>query len=193
VRFHLGRPIVEGRLSRIWWVVAIRAIAAIAFGAATLIWTRHAAFALVGLFAAFALLDGATALVAAARTKSHTRSWLVLAGGSSVAAGLFAFGAPKRAAVILIGVLGIWIVVRGASELLVGLTLRQEAGQPFSWRERGCVALNGVMSVAFGIGLIAAPRIGLLSLVLGLGTWAILHGLLMFGWALQMRGRSAPA
>src|SRR5690242_5643481 len=93
VQFHLGRPIVGGRLARIWWVVAARAVASVVFGVAAVAWPRHTAHALVGLFATFALIDGGTALLASSQAGSRTRRWLALAGVSSVAAGLFALSA----------------------------------------------------------------------------------------------------
>lgn len=195
VRLRLGRPIVRGPLAEIWWVVAVRALACVLFGAATLVWPRQSAYALVGLFATFAMIDGCMALVAALGARTPVRPWLALTGVSSVAAGVFAFGAPKVAAMVLVGVLGLWLVMRGAAELVVGLSLlsdKPEKLRRLDWEHHG-VPLNAAMTMLFGVALIAAPRIGLLSLVWALGCWAILHGLLMMRWALDVRRIDAAA
>jgi uncharacterized membrane protein HdeD (DUF308 family) len=133
------------------------------------------------------------ALGASLQAGPRARRWLALAGGSSVVAGLFAFSAPSLAALALVRVLGVWLILRGASEWLAGASLcADEAGAVSKRlaREHRYVAFNGAMSMLFGVGLMAAPRVGGLSLVWAIGGWAILHGLLMLRWALHIRRAS---
>ena len=52
-------------LSRNWWAVALRGVAAILFGVLALVWPGITVFALVIVFGAYALVDGAFTLVAA--------------------------------------------------------------------------------------------------------------------------------
>ena len=52
-------------LSRHWWAVALRGVAAILFGVLALVWPGITVFALVIVFGAYALVDGAFTLLAA--------------------------------------------------------------------------------------------------------------------------------
>jgi uncharacterized membrane protein HdeD (DUF308 family) len=49
--------------SRHWWAVALRGVAAILFGVLALVWPGITVFALVLVFGAYALVDGALTLV----------------------------------------------------------------------------------------------------------------------------------
>jgi uncharacterized membrane protein HdeD (DUF308 family) len=186
--FQLGEPIVRGPFWRTWWVVLLRAVAAVVFGVVTLVWPRHSALALLALFGAYALFDGLTVLLISASAR-RTRISLTLGGAVSVVAGLLAFARPRLLVLTLVGVLGAWLVLRGLTEIIGEASLRNRAGsssEPARTRHWS-VVLNGAMSVAFGVGLIAAPKIGALGLMWALGAWAVLHGLLMAPFALSLR------
>lgn len=187
VRLRLGRPMIEGELARIWWIVLLRAIAAVAFGALALVWPTHTARVLVALFGAYALVDGAAGLVMSARGRGlNAHAWLSLMSAVSLTAGVFALSQPRRAALVVVAVMGAWLIARGFSEILGEASVR--AGQRRDW----VLILNGSMSALFGIGVIAVPRAGGLGLIWALGAWAILHGLMMSNFALRL-GRLGPS
>jgi uncharacterized membrane protein HdeD (DUF308 family) len=191
--FHLGRPLLRDRLTRIWWVVLIRAAANVTFGAFTLGWPKRTAFALMALFGAYAIIDGLIALVISARHDGlRTRGWLGLGGATSIAAGVFALARPVLLVLVLIAVMGVWLIVRGVTELIGQASLRDEVAQAAGRRKRRhwTAYLNGAMSALFGVGVIAAPKIGALALMWAIGTWAILHGLLMIPFALRLRSEN---
>lgn len=182
VAFHLGEPIVGGRLARIWWVVLLRAIAAMIFGLLALAWPSHSALVLVTLFGGYALVDGFTALAISARGRgSPAHGWLILAGAASMAAGALALLRPALMVLVLIGVLGAWLILRGFTEIAGEASVRDSEKRDWS------ILLNGLMSALFGFGLILAPRVGGLGLIWAVGGWAILHGLLMVPTALRLR------
>jgi uncharacterized membrane protein HdeD (DUF308 family) len=185
--FRFGRPILRDGLARMWWVVLIRAVASVLFGACTLAWPRHTALALVALFGGYALIDGAIALVISARHEGlRTRWWLALGGGASIAAGMFALARPVMMVLVLIAVMGAWLIVRGLTEVIGQTSLGEDAAGRRK-RRHWSAYLNGAMSSLFGVALIAAPRIGALALIWAIGTWAIVHGLLMVPFALRLR------
>jgi uncharacterized membrane protein HdeD (DUF308 family) len=190
--FQLGQPIVRGLYWRSWWVVLLRAAAAVVFGLLTLAWPRHSALALVALFGGYALFDGLTVLLVCASAR-HPRLWLTLGGAVSVVAGLLAFARPRLLALMLIGVVGAWLVLRGLSELIrppapraVGAAA--EAAEPRHWT----MILSGAMTLLFGAGLITDPKIGALALMWAIGAWAVVHGLLLAGFALSLRRQGGP-
>lgn len=188
--FRLGKPIVHDPFSRIWWVVLLRALAAVVFGVLTLAWPRHSALTLLSLFGAYALFDGLSALLISIRAK-RPRLWVTAV--LSLVAGIFAFTQPKLLALALIGILGAWLVLRGLTEILSEPSAPRSADAAAApARRHWSVVTNGLMSVLFGVGLIAAPKIGALGLMWATGTWAILHGLLMTPFAFSLRRRDGP-
>jgi uncharacterized membrane protein HdeD (DUF308 family) len=77
--------------------------------------------------------------------------------------------------------------LRGLTEIL-----GEESGGQRHWS----ITMIGAVSMLFGIGLIAAPKIGALGLMWAVGVWAVLHGLLLAPFALSLRRRNrknAPA
>jgi uncharacterized membrane protein HdeD (DUF308 family) len=120
-------------LSRTWWMLAVRGVAAVIFGLLALIWPQITLLALVLVFGAYALVDGAFSLVAAARGRElagGSRGWLILEGLLGVAAGIVAivvFGLiliiwPGSGAIGLVWLIGIYAIAFGI--VLLGLALR---------------------------------------------------------------------
>jgi len=190
---RLGRPVVDDATARIWWVTLLRALAAIVFGVSMLVWPRLSAHALAALFGAYAVLDGLAVFLIAAQA-TRRRLWLMLGATASMVAGLVALTQPRIFALLLLRVLGGWLILRGVAEVIGAPPISRAPASRRGKRRRWAVLLNGGMSVLFGLGLIAAPRIGALGLLWALGAWAVLHGLLMAPYALSLRreGRSAP-
>jgi uncharacterized membrane protein HdeD (DUF308 family) len=187
--FPLGRPWTTGPASRIWWLVLLRAAAAVVFGGLTLGWPRHTAFVLIALFGAYALFDGLIALLLSARGEGLLSRWsLTLTGLSSVAAGLFALVEPRLMALMLVAVMGVWLLLRGVNEIAQAVKMGVAGAQ--SRRRRWGVLLNGAMSALFGLALVAAPHAGALGLMWAIGAWAVAHGLLMIPFALGLRRNS---
>src|SRR3954452_19460502 len=82
-------------LSRHWWAVALRGVAAILFGVLALVWPGITIFALVVVFGAYVLVDGAFTLVAAFGSRDGgspgaTRPWLFSRGIAGILTGIIA-------------------------------------------------------------------------------------------------------
>lgn len=189
---HLGQPMIHDASSRIWWVMLLRAVLAIVFGVLTLVWPRHSARVLLAFFGAYAVFDGLAVYLIAAKA-GRRRHWLMLTAAVHAVAGLAALTQPLLFALLLVRVLGGWLVLRSVTEAVSELcatgadTLSRPGAKP-----RWGVLLNGAMTSLFGIGLIAAPKVGALSLMWAVGAWAVLHGLLMIPVAWGLRRRDQP-
>ena len=91
-------------LARNWWAMALRGVLAIVFGVIALVLPGVTMLSLVIVFAAYALVDGVLAIVAAVRSARRHERWglLVLEGVVDIAAGVLAFLWPGLTIVIFV-------------------------------------------------------------------------------------------
>lgn len=170
-------------LARWWWTFILRGVVAILFGALAFVAPGFGIGLLVGLFAAWALIDGVGNLLAGIRTRGQDRSWWleVLEGVVGIVAGVIALVLPGYAAQILIMLIAAWAIVTGVLEIVMAFRLRKViAGEVW-------MALAGVASILFGVVIFLFPTAGALSIVWLIGSFAIAFGafLVMLGWRLR--------
>lgn len=176
-------------LARWWWTFVLRGVVAIGFGVLALVAPGFGIGLLVGLFAAWALIDGVNNLLTGIRTRGQDRSWWleILEGIVGVAAGIIALVLPVLAAEILILLIAAWAIVTGVIEIVLAVRLRRViAGE--AW-----MALAGAASILFGVVIFLFPAAGALSIVWLIGSFAIAFGvfLVMLGWRLRGVDRMA--
>ncbi len=178
-------------LARHWWVVGLRGLAAILFGILAFAWPGMTLAVLVILFGVYALVDGVLNLYHAFRGDMAHRLWLAVEGVVSILAGLAAIALPGITALVLLYVIALWAIVTGIVEIVVAFRLRRAIAN-----ELGLI-IGGVLSVIFGIVLVAAPGAGALAVVFLIGAYAIVFGLALLGLAWRLRAhseaRGAPA
>jgi uncharacterized membrane protein HdeD (DUF308 family) len=175
-------------VARNWWVFAIRGVAAIVFGLGALVWPSLTLAILVALFAAYALVDGASLLIALVRGDPIARrnAWAVgLIGVVGILVGVGTLVWPNITALTLLYIVAFWAIFLGVIQVAAAIQLRREIDNEL-W-----LGLGGVLSVAFGVLLVVNPGAGLLSLVWIVGYFAILFGLTSL--ALAYRLRSLPS
>jgi uncharacterized membrane protein HdeD (DUF308 family) len=172
-------------LSRSWWILAVRAVAAVIFGLLALIWPQITLLALVLVFGAYALVDGVFALVAAARGRQlagGSRGWLVLEGLLGIGAGIVALLWPGITALALLWVIAFWAVLTGVLEIIAAVRLRRVLDN--EW----LLVVAGALSIVFGLILMIWPGSGAIGLVWLIGIYAIAFGIVLGGLALRLRG-----
>lgn len=166
-----------------WWLVALRGAAAVIFGILALLLPGLTLAALVLLFAAYAIVDGVSAIVTGLRGEKPGRNWLlVLLGVAGVVAGLLTWFWPGLSALALLLVIGGWAIVTGVLEIAAAYRLRSVL------RHEWLVAFNGVLSVLFGIFVLLFPGAGALALVWLIGWYAIASGVALLVLAFRLRG-----
>jgi uncharacterized membrane protein HdeD (DUF308 family) len=171
-------------LARNWWLFAVRGIAAIAFGILAFAMPGATLTALVFLFGAYVLVDGASliAAVLAGDPLARAHKWSVTAMGLiGIVAGIVTFVAPGITALTLLYIVALWSIGIGAVQLATAITVRDAHVGGF-W-----MGLGGVLSIAFGIILVVFPADGLTSLVWLTGIWAISFGISSLGFANDLR------
>jgi len=174
-------------LARNWGAIAIRGVAAILFGVLTFVVPGLTLTALVLLFGAYALVDGAFNIIAAVRRRAGDPPWwvLLLEGIVGVAAGVVTFVLPGLTAVTLVYIIAAWAIVTGVLEIVAAVRLRRQLTGEW-W-----LLLGGVLSVVFGVVVMLAPAAGALAMVLWIGAYAIVFGALLLALAFRLRRAQA--
>jgi len=170
-------------LSKHWWLLLLRGIAAIVFGVLAFIWPGLTLLTLVILYGAFAIVDGVLALAAVfGRTGPDVpKWWLVLSGVLGIGAGLITLFWPGITALVLIIFIGAWAIVRGIMEIIAAIQLRKEIEG--EW----LLILAGALSVLFGLGVLIYPGAGAVALAWLIGIYAIAIGVVMVMLAIRLR------
>lgn len=175
------RPMLDD-LARNWWVLLLRGILSLIFGVLTFVWPGITLAVLVALYGAFALVDGVLSIVAAIRGGAPApRWWLALVGVFGIAAGVLTVLWPQITAVVLLMFIAAWAIAMGVMQIVGAIKLRNEIEG--EW----LLIASGVLSVLFGVMLIAWPGAGALAMVLVIGAFAIMFGILMIGFSLRLR------
>jgi uncharacterized membrane protein HdeD (DUF308 family) len=170
-----------GEMPRHWWVVALRGLAAIIFGVLAFIWPGPTLAVLVILYGAYAIVDGVLALYASVRSGDN-RWTFGIEGVIGIAAGLVAFAWPGITALALLFVIAAWAILTGIMEVIAGVRLRRAIDN--EWM----LIIAGVLSVVFGILLIARPGAGALAIVWLIGTYAVIFGIALLVLSWRIRG-----
>ena len=167
-------------LARNWWVVLLRGLAAIAFGIITFVAPGISLAALVLLFGAYAFADGVLALVSAFQRR-RSEAMLFLQGIAGIAAGVLTVLWPGVTAFVLLCLIAAWALVTGGFEIAAAIRLRKAIDD--EW----LLILSGLASVALGVLLVLFPGPGALALVLWVGAYALVTGVLLVALSLRLR------
>jgi uncharacterized membrane protein HdeD (DUF308 family) len=169
-------------LAKNWWLILLRGIAAVIFGVLTFAWPGVTLLTLVMLYGAFALVDGALALVAAIMGgQPAPRWWLALVGLLGLVAGLITLALPGITAVILLYCIAFWAIAIGVMQIVGAIRLRKEIDN--EWM----LIASGVISVLFGLVMILSPGAGALGLLFVIGVYAVIHGIMLITLAFRLR------
>jgi uncharacterized membrane protein HdeD (DUF308 family) len=177
-------------LARNWWALALRGVAAVLFGVLAFAWPGITLGALVILYGAYAMVDGVFAVVAALSGRTQGMPWwaMLLEGLAGIAIGIMTFAWPAITALVLLYLIAAWALVTGVFEIVAAVRLRKEV------RGEWLLALSGVLSIIFGVALVANPGAGALAIVWLIGAYSLVFGALLITLAFRLRAlaRKAP-
>ena len=175
-------------LTQKWWAVALRGILAIVLGIVALVLPGATLVSLAVVFGAYAFVSGVLTIVSAFGHRGREVSWYVVEGAIGIAVGLATFFFPGMAVQALVLLIGLWAILMGIFEVIAAFEL------PISWS--WLLALAGVLSIGFGVVVIAYPVSGAVAVAGLIGLYALMFGgsLLAFGiWLRVMRGKLATS
>jgi uncharacterized membrane protein HdeD (DUF308 family) len=171
-------------VSRYWWVIALRGAVAILFGVLAFAWPGATLATLVLLFGAYAIVDGVAAVVVGVKEYGEQeRWWATLLGGLvSIGAGVITFMMPGITALTLLTLIALWAILRGALEIMAAVRLRHVI------QGEWLLGLGGVLSILFGVAMIAYPGAGALAVIWWIAAYAIVLGLMLVALGFRARG-----
>jgi len=166
-----------------WWLIILRGICALLFGVLAFVWPGLTLVALVTLFGAFAIANGIFSLVTSIQLPKGTGGpgSLAFHGVLSILAGVITFSYPGLTAVSLLFVIAAWAIITGVAEIIFAVKLRKVL--PHEW----LMILSGVLSVVFGLLIVAQPGVGALSIIWIIGAYAIVYGVSLLAGALWLK------
>ncbi len=165
------------------WIV--RGIASVVFGLLTLLRPASSIAAIVILFGAYALVDGAFLLGFAFRHEGPKAQYVV-AGLLGLVAGAVTFMFPGLTAISLYILIGAWAMSAGIAEIVIAISMRKEAVNV------GGLTLAGVLSLACGVALLALPMAGVIALLGLVAAYAIVNGVFLVGAGFRIHNLTRP-
>jgi uncharacterized membrane protein HdeD (DUF308 family) len=172
---------VDG-LSRNWWAVVLRGVAGVLLGIITFVAPALSLTALVLVFGAYAFADGILAIATSLRSRAEGRWWVLLIEGLiGVAAGLVTLIWPGITALTLLFIIAAWALITGVFEIVAAVRLRKVM------KGEWMLALSGALSVVFGVLLLIFPGVGALAVILWIGAYALVFGVLFVALGLKLR------
>jgi uncharacterized membrane protein HdeD (DUF308 family) len=168
-------------------ILLVRGIVGVVIGIVAFAWPGVTITALVVIFGAYALIDGVTNLMLGlTRSAARGRSWVhALQGVVGIAAGVLTFIWPGVTALVLVLFIASWAIVTGAIEVAAAIKLRKEISG--EWM----LALSGLLSIAFGILVLAFPFAGAVGISWVLGTYAMIGGIVLIALGVKLRSMVA--
>lgn len=172
-------------LSRHWWAFLARGLCAVAFGVLTWVWPDITVRVVMVAFGAFALVNGVLSISKAVDSwEEKDDRWIfVLEGLLGIGIAIITLFAPRVTAVAILFYIAAWTLAMGLMEIVIAIRLRKEIEGEF-W-----LFLAGLVSVVFAVLLLLFPGSGILGLVWGLATWAVVFGALLVILALRLLGQ----
>ena len=183
----MNMPASPTTAQRSWWVLALRGVLAILFGVVLVFWPGPALFVMMLFIGAYAFVDGIVAVFVSIQDRRfYPRWWLLLLEGiAGILFGLAMFIWPLTAAsvtaILLLYLAAFWLILSGIAEIAAAIALRHEITHEWT------LIVAGIVSIILGLLLIFNPRASLLTIILLVGIYAIIFGIVMIVRAFQYR------
>jgi uncharacterized membrane protein HdeD (DUF308 family) len=178
----IARTLLED-LSNNWWVILLRGIVGVIFGVVAFASPGATLLALVFVWGAYAIVDGAFALYMTYLASRQGRRWwpYLLEGLAGIGAGVLTFMVPGITALVLLYLIAAWAIVTGIVEIVAAVDMRKVI------QNEWLLGLAGALSIIFGIIVAIMPDAGALAVVWTVGAYALLFGITLVVLAFRVR------
>jgi uncharacterized membrane protein HdeD (DUF308 family) len=165
----------------IWWLMVLRGLCGILFGAVAILEPGVTILSLVVVFAVYMLVDGVFGLISAVMASQRGERWglLVAEGLFNVVVGVIMLLFPTVTIFTFMLLIAGWAILTGALMIGVAINHRRDGKWP--------LVIGGLVSVVFGIVLAIGPLIGAVVLTWWLGIYALIFGGALVAFGLKLR------
>jgi len=168
-------------LAQNWWALALRGLVAVLFGLLTFFLPGNHAGDARAARRSLRLSGRRFNVIVFFRLMSH--HWaLLIEGAIGIIAGILTFGWPAITALVLLYVIAFWAIFTGIFEIVAGIRLRKQSptnGCYLQWASSlCCLASRSSMR----------PGLGPLAIVLWIGAYALVFGIILLAFAFRLRG-----
>jgi uncharacterized membrane protein HdeD (DUF308 family) len=172
-------------LSRYWWTILLRGLAAIAFGLIAWLKPGISLAFLVLLFGAYVFVDGVFSLIATFSGRHQVENrWLTgLIGVLGILFGVLTFISPAAATLALLLYIAAWSLATGVLQIVAAIRLRNEIKGEF-W-----LGLAGLLSIVFAVLVLASPAAGALAVIWLIAAYAIALGIALVMLSFRLRAQ----
>lgn len=180
-----------GQVTRaIWWLVLIRGILAVVFGIVALIAPVTTFYAIVFVFAAYAIVEGVVEIAHAIRVRDRDRRWgWVLALGIIAAlAGIVALLFPTFAGLyfgtFILALIAFYAVLTGSAGFPAAASMTDGGRKVLGYI---VAVLTVVAGVILAIVVLVEPARAVFGFLWIVGIWAIVTGIMLIAAAISAR------
>lgn len=171
-------------LLRNWWSYLLRGIVSLIFAILLLAWPGATLKTIMVIIGIFLLIDGVInlirSIVLAARKERW--GWTLIWGVAGLLIGIIIITHMKFTLEFVAILAGIWVLIMGVAEIAFAFDMPPESG-------RGILAVIGIISIAFGIVIIAAPFDTVYALSVVLGIYLLVVGGICAAFSFYARGK----
>jgi uncharacterized membrane protein HdeD (DUF308 family) len=174
----------ERLVARVWRLLALRGVAAIAFAIVLLVWPDIGLSAMVTVVGAFAIASGFVSGVAAYAlpgAATQDRVWLALSSLVGLGVGVAMLVWPDLSATGLLYAIAIWAIIEGVTELVAAFAL------PISGTRTVLMAISGIVLAGFGVVMFVEPGEGAVALLALVAAFAFVRGTFDVALAIELR------
>jgi len=183
---ELRSAIEEGDrlVARVWRLLALRGVVAIAFAIVLLAWPDIGLRAMVVVVGVFAIASGfvsGPAAYALPGSAKQYRVWLGLNSLLGLVVGTAMLVWPHLSATALLYAIAIWAIAEGVIELVAAFALA------LSGTRSVLLAISGIVLAAFGVVMFVEPGDGAIALLALVAAFALVRGTLDVALAVELR------
>ncbi len=171
------------KMIRNWWVLVLRGAISVVFGLIVFAYPAMTLLLLVTIFGVYALVEGGARFIGAFTGGDEGNRWgLIATGVLGVAFGLLTLFYPAITVTALIYIIAAHAILNGIYEIVVAVQLRREIEG--EW----VLAISGLISITFGVLVALRPAMGVVTVALVIGIYAVLLGISQIVIGIRLRG-----
>jgi uncharacterized membrane protein HdeD (DUF308 family) len=176
VEIDLDDAVRQG--ARLWWLVLVVGIIFVGFGIMTLFDVAKGASVVALIIGLFMIFDGIVEMVSGGRG-GVSRGWSIVIGLLLFVGGIVVIAYPEYTFAVIAVIWGITMIVGGIGRFVASLMLRDYG---WGWR-----LTFGVIEAIIGVLVIAWPDVTAYVLLLLIGVYAIIAGIVQIVLAFQLK------